>query len=366
METTNDLLPTVADANERFRTIRELGSGTYGRVVLALDRELQQRCALKILQKSTTKYRDFHREYNYSIVLSAHRSIINTFAGRCFQTADAYIIVQEYAPLGDLFESIPPQRGLPERAVKTIMKQVASALEFMHEQGLVHRDVKPENIMIFDADFRKVKLIDFGMTRRCGSYVRRLIGSIPYSPPEVCDAHSNDILVSSSMDVWAFGVLLFCSLTGNFPWEHAQESDVYYNEYLQWLRHHQMQSRYKLPSQWYKFSSRLMRIFRKMLDPDPLKRCEIIEISKYYDDRWINDQFNSHRRSSNEDEGVEEDFSSSGSGTECNTINSSTTSNTDFEELTQLMRNSLTGFDNLLTNDNLKSSSSAATAKTCC
>jgi len=78
----------------------------------------------------------------------------------------------------------------------------------------VHRDVKPENVMIFDADFHKVKLIDFGMTRKCGSYVRRLIGSIPYSPPEVCGAVNNDILVSTAMDVWAFGVLLFCSLTG--------------------------------------------------------------------------------------------------------------------------------------------------------
>ena len=95
------------------------------------------------------------------------------------------------------------------RGIVNGLKKVSFVLFFQ-----VHRDVKPENIMIFDADFRKVKLIDFGMTRRCGSYVRRLIGSIPYSPPEVCDAHSNDILVSSSMDVWAFGVLLFCSLTG--------------------------------------------------------------------------------------------------------------------------------------------------------
>ena len=68
--------------------------------------------------------------------------------------------------------------------------------------------------MIFDADFHKVKLIDFGMTRKCGSYVRRLIGSIPYSPPEVCYAGNNDILVSTTMDVWAFGVLIFCCLTG--------------------------------------------------------------------------------------------------------------------------------------------------------
>lgn len=139
--------------------------------------------------------------------------------------------------------------------------------------------------MIFDADFHKVKLIDFGMTRKCGTYVRRLIGSIPYSPPEVCDAFNTEILVTATMDVWAFGVLLFCCLTGeseigclsenifcihsytgNFPWEHAQETDAYFNEYLQWHRRQQQtQRRCKLPSQWYRFSGRLMRLFKKML-----------------------------------------------------------------------------------------------------
>jgi serine/threonine-protein kinase SBK len=90
----------------------------------------------------------------------------------------------------------------------------------------VHRDVKPENVMIFDADFHKVKLIDFGMTRKSGSYVRRLIGSIPYSPPEVCEAVQHDILVSTAMDVWAFGVLLFCSLTG----KHSNNIEI--NEHV--------------------------------------------------------------------------------------------------------------------------------------
>jgi hypothetical protein len=81
------------------------------------------------------------------------------------------------------------------------------------------------------------------------------------------------------------------------------------------------------------------------LDPEVLRRCEMIEIEKYFDDRWVNEQYRfCQRRSSNEDEGVEEDFSSSGSGIE-NPTNTSKT-NRDFEELTQMMRNSLTGFDN--------------------
>ncbi len=164
-------------------------------------------------------------------------------------------------------------------------------------------------------------------------------------------------------------------ILGNFPWEHAQESDVYYNEYIEWHRHHQLQRRFKLPSQWYKFSNRLMRLFRKMLgkeklniyfeykstfflDPESLKRCEMSEISKYYDDRWINDYLHTQRRLSNEDEGVEEDFSSSGSGIESNAIISNTRRNTDFEELTQMMKNSLTAsFDNSISNENRKFSS---------
>ncbi len=98
--------------------------------------------------------------------------------------------------------------------------------------------------------------------------------------------------------------------------------------------------------------------FLLLIDPDSLKRCEITEVGKYYDDRWMHDS-NSRRRPSNEDEGVEEDFSSSGSGIESNTMTNSSTSNTDFEELTQIMRNSLTTFDNITSIDNQKLLSTA-------
>lgn len=89
-----------------------------------------------------------------------------------------------------------------------------------------------------------------------------------------------------------------------------------------------------------------------------MKRCEITEVGKYYDDRWVHD-INTRRRPSNEDEGVEEDFSSSGSGVESTTVTTSSTSNADFEELTQMMRNSLTTFEQFTSIDQPKLSSSA-------
>ena len=95
-------------------------------------------------------------------------------------------------------------------------------------------------------------------------------------------------------------------------------------------------------------------------DPDLSKRSEITEVGRYYDDRWIHEN-NYRRRSSNEDEGVEEDFSSSGSGAETNAMATSATSNNDFEELTQMMRNSLTTLEKLPSMDSQQTLTSTST-----
>ncbi len=93
------------------------------------------------------------------------------------------------------------------------------------------------NVLLFDRECRRVKLADLGMTRRAGSRIKRISGTIPYNRRRVCQASvSEGIVVATTQDVWAFGVLLFCMLTGNFPWEAALPSDAFFSEFQRWQR----------------------------------------------------------------------------------------------------------------------------------
>ncbi|KAM8836576.1 serine/threonine-protein kinase SBK1 [Spinachia spinachia] len=273
------------EVNKYYEVIRELGKGTYGKVDLVIHKIRGTKMALKFLKKKSTKLKSFLREYSISLYLSPCPFIINMF-GISFETDDYYVFAQEYALAGDLFDIIPPQVGLSEAVAKRCVHQVAIALDYLHCKKLVHRDIKPENILIFDRECRKVKLSDFGMTRRAGSPVKRVSGTIPYTAPELCDVSRHEgFCVDYSTDVWAFGVLLFCMLTGNFPWEKALPSDSFYQEFIRWQRRRTN----TVPSQWRRFTEQALRMFRRLLSMEQHRRCSVKEVFGYFSHSWMLD-----------------------------------------------------------------------------
>ena len=277
----------ASSLDERYTFLKQAGKGTYGTTWIAEDRETGQRVAIKAISKNGTTRTDFKRELKYSKSLADHPNIITTH-DTAYETKTSFVMVQDYASGGDLFDAIEPEVGLEESKAKLYLSQIAKAVQYIHSKGLVHRDIKPENIVLGDKKENFVQLIDFGMTLREGTHVPKVCGSIPYTPPEICSA-SDDIgfFVDPSCDVWSVGILLFCMLTGSFPWEQATLSDPNYYEFVQW----QNGSTIKPPRMWQKFSLRLLSLFNKLLARDPRDRYEITEVFKYLKDSWFTNSF---------------------------------------------------------------------------
>lgn len=179
---------------------------------------------------------------------------------------------------------LPVQDGIPEPAAKQCARQLVSALEFIHSRGLVYRDIKPENVLLFDPDCRLVKLTDFGLTRPKGTKLKLVAGVIPYTAPELSStADAQGVPIDASMDAWAFGVLLFCLLTGYFPWEQSLPEDPFFEDFMQWQ---ETGLERDVPRHWKRLTAEAAGMLRSLLALDPAKRGPVSGVLRYVDCPW--------------------------------------------------------------------------------
>ncbi|XP_071527883.1 serine/threonine-protein kinase meng-po-like [Panulirus ornatus] len=273
---------TKLEMDGRFSDVRLLAENTGVKVYVARRLQTGGIVAVKSVHKETTKKADFLREFCYNYHLSSHPNIVKCF-DEAFETFDSYSFIQEFAPVSDLSKFVR-KGGIGETRAKRVAEQVGEALEFMHRNELVHRDVCIENILVYNRDVSHFKLGDFGNTERVGAFVKKLKVRSPWAPPEVSLAVYNEgYYVHSAQDAWQLGILIFVCLTGSYPWSSADITDRHYKSWVAWLK----RKTTKMPPRFKCFTPRLLRLLRRLLDPRADKRCGVKEVQKYLSDPWL-------------------------------------------------------------------------------
>jgi len=218
--------PAAADPSDRYTVVGGLGVGGYSLVVCVRDQSSHY-FAMKVVPKKYDLPQHQNRLRNEAGVmlnLEPH----SPFVQRCvdaFESERAVFLVNELLPGGDLFYHLDVywsrrRNGFGETRCKIILAEIVLGIEHLHRHGLVHRDVKIENVMV-DREGH-IKLIDFSLChpRRTPSGPE-LAGSLHYMAPELL----SERIVGFFTDWWALGVLAHELLTGDPPWDMDQSAE---------------------------------------------------------------------------------------------------------------------------------------------
>ena len=218
--------PKISD----FILMKELGVGSYGRVILVQHKITQAKYAIKCIDKRNKVNIEekpyFRREIE--IMYRVHHPNVVKLFGHFEDNKYCYFIM-EYIPGGNVYNLVPKNgiKTVPTKTIVSIMKDVISAVYFLHHMTppIIHRDIKPENVVL-DQNMR-AKLTDFGWSNYMQGDMKRttVCGTPVYLAPEIINNRGHD----EKVDIWCIGVLLFELLTGISPFQGNDVQTIKYN-----------------------------------------------------------------------------------------------------------------------------------------
>jgi serine/threonine-protein kinase len=215
--------------NNRYRLKEKIGSGGMSDVYLADDQLLSREVAVKVLHPELARDPSYIQRFRYEAQAAAnlnHPNIVNIYDWG--NEGDIYYIVMEYVEGRSLSDLLRREgKLLPERAAE-IAAEIAAALQFAHRRNLVHRDIKPHNIIITPTG--QVKVMDFGIARTStGTGMTQtgvVMGTAQYISPE----QAQGLSVDGRSDIYSLGILLYEMLTGRVPFDDENPITVAYRQ----------------------------------------------------------------------------------------------------------------------------------------
>lgn len=211
--------------NDRYEIIRSIGEGGMANVYLAHDIILDRDVAVKILRGDLANDEKFVRRFQREAISASslnHPNIVEMYD--VGEDDGKYFIVMEYIE-GKTLKSLIKRRGaltLPE--VIDIMLQLTSGIAHAHESYIIHRDIKPQNVMILEDG--TVKITDFGIAMALNSneltQTNSVMGSVHYLPPE----QANGTGATIKSDIYSLGILMFELLTGKLPFKGENAVEI--------------------------------------------------------------------------------------------------------------------------------------------
>ena len=202
----------------KYKILQTIGSGGFGTVYLAEDTWIDKKVALKVPHKQGVDFGELLREPRLLATLN-HPNIVTILTAE--KQENVFFIVMEFVP-GETLEAIIARDGALElsRALDYTC-QISNAVDHAHKQGVLHRDLRPSNVLVADSGLLKVA--DFGTSRflEIAAHGTTVIGSPPYMAPE--QFHGKAVFAS---DLYSLGVTMYQMLTGILPYDAPAPADL--------------------------------------------------------------------------------------------------------------------------------------------
>ncbi|CAK1546559.1 unnamed protein product [Leptosia nina] len=248
---------------------KTIGTGNFAVVKLATHVITKSKVAIKIIDKSRLDEDNLKKTFREIAIMKRlrHPHIVKLY--QVMESTHTLYLVTEYAPNGEIFDHLVSRGRMPESEAARAFAQMVAAVGYCHANGVVHRDLKAENLLL-DKDMN-IKLADFGFSNEytTGSPLSTWCGSPPYAAPELFEGRQYD---GPKADIWSLGVVLYVLVCGALPFDGGTLSE---------LRSVVVSGKFRIP---YFMSQDCEHLIRHMLVVEPDRRLTLRSVARH---RWL-------------------------------------------------------------------------------